>query len=288
MGSFLSLLKTTTTLSAPPPATPANNGAGLGELPESCVAMVLMNLDPIDICRFARLNQAFRGAATADFVWESKLPGNWGKVIEKTWEENEVKGLGKRGVFEALCRGNLIDGGTKKVWLDMSMGGMCLAISAKGLTITGIDDRRYWNHIPSEESGFSTVAYLQQIWWFEVNGEVDFPFPAGTYSVFFRLHLGRAFKRFGRRQCNAENIHGWDIKPVRFQVSTSDGQKAISQCFVTEPGKWINYHAGDFVAENPNKNTRVKFSMTQIDCTHTKGGLCVDSVMICPKSSRRC
>ncbi|KAL9249602.1 F-box protein PP2-A12-like protein [Drosera capensis] len=269
--------------SASPPATAATNGAGLGELPESCVAMVLMNLDLIDICRFATLNQAFRGAS--DFVWESKFPGNWGKVIEKMWEENEVKGWGKRGVLEALCRGNLIDGGTKKVWLDMSMGGMCFAISAKGLRITGIDDPRYWNHIPSEESGFSTVAYLQQIWWFEVKGEVDFPFPAGTYSVFFRLHLGQAFKRFGRHPCNAENIHGWDIKPVRFQVSTSDGQKAIFQCSVKERGKWINYHAGDFVVENPNKNTTVKFS---IDCTHTKGGLRVDSVMICPKSSGRC
>ncbi|KAE9590175.1 putative phloem protein [Lupinus albus] len=27
-----------------------------------------------------------------------------------------------------------------------------MSLSAKGLSITGIDDRRYWNHIPSEES----------------------------------------------------------------------------------------------------------------------------------------
>jgi hypothetical protein len=29
--------------------------------------------------------------------------------------------------------------------------------------------------------------------------------------------------------------------------------------------------------------TKLKFSMMQIDCTHIKGGLCVDSVFICPK-----
>ncbi|XLS77926.1 hypothetical protein HN51_062151, partial [Arachis hypogaea] len=75
---------------------------------------------------------------------------------------------------------------------------------------------------------FSTVTYLQQIWWFEVDGEVEFPFPAGTYTLFFRLHLGKPSKRFGRRVCNTEHVHGWDVKPVRFQRCTSDGQFVTS------------------------------------------------------------
>ena len=129
---------------------------------------------------------------------------------------------------------------------------------------------------------FSTVAYLQQIWWFEVDGEVEFPFPAGTYSIIFRVHLGRASKRFGRRVCNTENVHGWDIKPVQFQLWTSYGHYAASQSFLNGPGKWSYYHAGDFVVENGNAETKVRFSMTQIDCTHTKGGLCLDSVLIYP------
>lgn len=129
---------------------------------------------------------------------------------------------------------------------------------------------------------FQTVAYLQQIWWFEVDGEVEFPFPPGTYSLYFRLLLGRAAKRFGRRVCNTERVHGWDIKPVQFQLHTSDGQSASSQCFLTAPGRWNIYKVGDFVVENANASTKIKFSMTQIDCTHTKGGLCLDSVMICP------
>ena len=133
---------------------------------------------------------------------------------------------------------------------------------------------------------FNTVAYVQQIWWLEVDGEVDFPFPAGTYSIFFRLQLGRASKRLGRRICNPEHVHGWDIKPVRFQLWTSDGQHATSQCFLDEPGRWIQYHAADFVVDNSNAPTKIKFSMTQIDCTHTKGGLCVDSVLIYPREFR--
>lgn len=129
---------------------------------------------------------------------------------------------------------------------------------------------------------FQTVAYLQQIWWFEVDGEIEFPFPPGTYGLFFRLQLGKAYKRFGRRICNLEHVHGWDIKPVQFQLWTSDCQNTTSHCFLAEPGKWKIYHVGDFVVDKSNAATKIKFSMTQIDCTHTKGGLCLDSVLVYP------
>ncbi|XP_028767519.1 F-box protein PP2-A12 [Neltuma alba] len=184
------------------------------------------------------------------------------------------------------CKENDVDG-TKEVWLDKDTGKLCLAMSSKGLSITGIDDRRYWNHIQTEESRFNTVAYLQQIWWFEADGEVDFPFPEGTYSLYFRIHLGRPSRRFGRRVCNNENVHGWDIKPVRLQLWSSDGQYASSQCFLEGSGKWSYYHAGDFVVGNGHTPTKIKFSLTQIDCTHTKGGLCLDSVLIYPTESRK-
>jgi len=134
---------------------------------------------------------------------------------------------------------------------------------------------------------FSSVAYLQQIWWFEVDGEIDFPFPVGTYSIFFRLQLGRSGKWFGRRVCNTEQVHGWDIKPVRFQLWTEDGQYSSSQCMLTERGNWIHYHAGDVVVRESNRSsTKIKFSMTQIDCTHTKGGLSLDSVVVYPSSCK--
>ena len=131
---------------------------------------------------------------------------------------------------------------------------------------------------------FQTVAYLQQTWWFEVDGEFEFRFPPGTYSLFFRLHLGRASKRLGRRVCNPEHIHGWDIKPVKFQLTTSEGQHAVSKCYLENPGNWIHHHVGDFVVEQSDTTMKIKFSATQIDCTHTKGGVCVDSVLICPWS----
>ncbi|CAN6856651.1 unnamed protein product [Brassica oleracea] len=259
---------------------------GLGDLPESCVALILEKLDPVEICRFSKLNRAFRSASWADFVWESKLPHDCRSILEKILGGFPEK-LRKRDIYNFLSRVNSFDDGTKKAWVDKRTSDLCLCLSVKGLSVTGIDDRRYWNHIPSDESRFSSVAYLQHVWWFQVDGEIEFPFPAGTYSVFFRLHLGKPGKRFGWKVCNTEQIHGWDIKPVQFQIWTEDGQHSSSQCKLTEPGTWSHYHAGDFVVgKSKSSSTKLKFSMTQIDCTHTKGGLCVDSVIVYPSSCK--
>lgn len=285
------------------PACQDAGGGGLGDMPESCIAAVLGHLDPPEICRLARLNRAFRGASSADFVWESKLPSNYTFLIHKLFNLNNMNhedhdddekngevlppalvGFTKKDIFACLSRPNLFDDGTKEMWLDKKTGGICLSISSKALSITGIDDRRYWNRIPNEESRFQTVAYLVQMWWLEVTGELEFKFPPGTYSLFFRLQLGKSSKKFGRRICNVEHIHGWEIKPVRFQLTTSDGQHAVSECHLDNPGSWILYHGGDFVIKDSNKLTKIEFALTQIDCTHIKGGLSLDSVLIYPKS----
>ncbi|KAF8403191.1 hypothetical protein HHK36_011289 [Tetracentron sinense] len=280
---------------------------GLGDIPESCVACVFMYLTPPEICNLARLNRAFRGASSSDSVWESKLPPNYQDLLHLMPPERVT-------------------------------GKVCMSISAKAMTITGIEDRRYWNWIPTEESRFQfdgviptwykyyifllycgksnahiptltlhlsyysvcrfhVVAYLQQIWWFELDGVVKFPFPSGIYTLLFRLHLGRFTKRLGRRVSNFEHTHGWDIKPVQFELSTSDGQQAACECCLDESeeyyangnhkrGSWIEYMVGEFIVCDSQPVTEVKFSMKQIDCTHSKGGLCVDSVFIVPSDLR--
>lgn len=67
---------------------------------------------------------------------------------------------------------------------------------------------------------------------------------------------------------------------MRLKLATSDGQHAVSQCYLDNPGNWVLYHVGSFVSKNPNDLMNITFSLTQIDCTHIKGGLCVDSVLI--------
>ncbi|KAK4798816.1 hypothetical protein SAY86_031142 [Trapa natans] len=269
---------------------------GLGDIPENCVACVFLYLTPPEICNLARLNRAFRGAASSDAVWETKLPRNYQDLLDLMPPERYMS-LSKKNIFALLSRPIPFDNGSKEIWVDRVTGRVCMSISAKAMAITGIEDRRYWNWIPTEESRFHEVAYLQQIWWFEVDGTVKFPLPADIYTLTFRLHLGKFSKRLGRRVCNFEHTHGWDIKPVRFELSTSDGQEASFECCLDEIGQneingthkrgcWIDHRVGEFIVSHSEPATEVRFSMKQIDCTHSKGGLCVDSVYIIPSNLR--
>lgn len=86
----------------------------LGDIPESCVALILMQMDPPEICKLARLNRAFRGASLADFIWESKLPPNYRFIVDRVFDEStKSKISGKRDTYARLCRSNSFDDGTK-------------------------------------------------------------------------------------------------------------------------------------------------------------------------------
>ncbi|XP_057838532.1 F-box protein PP2-A15 isoform X1 [Cryptomeria japonica] len=269
---------------------------GLADIPENCIAGIFRHLSPLDICKLARLNRAFKGAASSDLVWAEKLPVCYQDMLSKL-PLSKGQFLPKKEIYALLCKPISLDNGTKEVWLDKATGGVCLAISARAMAITGIDDHRYWRWIPCEESRFHEIAYLQQLWWFEVDGVVKFQLPAGEYSLSFRLRLGTSARRLGRRVQVFNQVHGWDLKPVQFCLSTSDGQHATRGYYLDQAGedgpvgdargKWTDYHVGNFVVENENKLTEVKFSMTQIDCTHSKGGLSLDSVSIVPSKLQK-
>ena len=98
----------------------------LGDIPESCIASVLMYLDPPEICELARLNRAFRGASEADFIWELKLPTNYRYIMEKVFDEETMLKLRKKDVYARLCRPISFDNGTK-VYLFISVS-MCLGL----------------------------------------------------------------------------------------------------------------------------------------------------------------
>lgn len=136
----------------------AGDGPGLGDIPESCVACVFLYLTPPEICNLARLNRAFRDAASSDAVWESKLPHNYQDLLDLLPPES-YQNLCKKDVFALLSRPVPFDDGNKVAWLDKVTGRVCLSISTKAMSITGIEDRRYWNWVSTEESSVSQVQY---------------------------------------------------------------------------------------------------------------------------------
>ncbi|MBA0558399.1 hypothetical protein Gohar_011101, partial [Gossypium harknessii] len=87
-------------------------GPGLGDIPESCVACVFTYLTPPEICNLARLNRAFRGAASSDSVWEMKLPSNYQDLLDLVPPER-YQNLSKKDIFALLSRPVPFDDGNK-------------------------------------------------------------------------------------------------------------------------------------------------------------------------------
>lgn len=91
--------------------------SGLEDIPENCVALVLMHMDPPEICKLAGVNWLFRGAASADFIWESKLPSNYQFLLDKAMEfeekEKALLNLRKKDVYSRLCKRNSLNGVSK-------------------------------------------------------------------------------------------------------------------------------------------------------------------------------
>ncbi|XP_052726190.1 F-box protein PP2-A15-like [Vigna angularis] len=119
---------------------------------------------PPEICNLARLNRAFRGAASSDSVWEAKLPRNYQDLLDLFPPERH-RNLSKKDIFALLSRplpfddGHKVGGALQEVWLDRVTGRVCMSISARAMAITGIDDRRYWNWIPTEESRLDLLVF---------------------------------------------------------------------------------------------------------------------------------
>lgn len=84
----------------------------LGDIPESCVASVILHLTPPEICNLARLNRAFRGAASSDSVWEKKLPSNYKDLLDLVPPER-YQSLSKKDIFALLSRPVPFDDGNK-------------------------------------------------------------------------------------------------------------------------------------------------------------------------------
>jgi hypothetical protein len=97
-------------------------------MPESCVAAVLLYLDPLEICQVASLNRAFRGAASADCIWAAKLPANHRYLAALAAAADDdcgcdgaAEGNGrccssaaiKKEIYARLCRPTPFGGGTK-------------------------------------------------------------------------------------------------------------------------------------------------------------------------------
>ncbi|KAJ7544391.1 hypothetical protein O6H91_09G077100 [Diphasiastrum complanatum] len=274
----------------------------LAELPEDCLACILSHMIPRDVCRLAVVSRAFWEASKSDMVWERMLPVNYQETLKQARGE-PPRLTSKRELYDCLCQKVLLKDGKQALWLDRATGGVCYVLSARALNIAWGSDPRYWEWHPQHGSRFHEVAYLRSVCRFEVSGSLRCYLQPGAYTVSFRLQLGDEPSNMGlHSQYVVSHVRGWKLKPVKFSLSTSDGQHTESERYLdcTEvpeskqlelsnlspkrivDNHWVEYDVGEFNVESTHKLVELQFSMTEIEEGYSKSGLFLDGAIIRP------
>ncbi|GLJ25658.1 hypothetical protein SUGI_0491480 [Cryptomeria japonica] len=281
----------------------------MSDLPENCLSRVLELTTPKDVCRVSVLCRALKFAGNSNCVWEKMLPPHHRDLLARAC--NPLQFNSKKELYFSLCEPVSIDKGTKKFWLDKATGKACFMLSPRDLAITWGGDDRYWHWISRDGSSFEDIAELIAVCWFEVQGVFDCKLlsPGIAYTVSFKLKLNGPASNHRRRlgtmihafHMNHRSPYGWDIKPVKFSVTTSWGHQQQSARFLRNTenpvdnegyqmtsfrhvGKgWMEFDAGEFfVEENEDGPKEVKFYMNELIGGDWKGGLLLEGVKIQP------
>ncbi|KAL3690458.1 hypothetical protein R1sor_016767 [Riccia sorocarpa] len=308
------------------PAVLADSGSGegtansydresIGDLPESCVAQIFCFLSPRDIAKSACACRALREAALSDVVWQAKLPKCYQEVLAEAVEA-PASSSSKKEIYDLLCRGVFIKEGYEAFSVDKATGVVSRSQGARGLFIVWGSDERYWSWLKREGSSYPEVAYLKQVCWLEVSGQMDCTLPVGSYTLSWRLSVTESTGRdlsYIRHSLG----YGWSHKPVLFKLET-DGGLVSQRAHFLDPDrwgdettvfhargrvsagpplqysgrrvvhkKWMEFDAGDFTVEEGSPNSGVgrvylKYSLLEIQSGHWKSGIFLDGVVIRP------
>ncbi|RRT85577.1 hypothetical protein B296_00000928 [Ensete ventricosum] len=142
---------------------------GLGDLPENCVAAVLVHLNPIldfldrmMISKNESMN--FRvDIGTSDFGYPILDLMRCMLICFMLLDCRDAYGTTLFDLWYQISPKSFFFSGLQEFWLEKSCGGLCMSIPSRALLITGIDDHRYWNYIPTEESRYHTYHLILNI-----------------------------------------------------------------------------------------------------------------------------
>jgi len=256
---------------------------GMLDLPESCIYAIFSLTMPRDIGRLAVVCKLFKSVCYSDDLWNKFLPEECLQLLSRA----DAPVPGSKGELCArLGDSILIDGGTKRAWLEGSPAKLGYMLSARALTIIWGDDERYWRFVPGDghDSRFEVLAELSLVWWLEVRGQIDCRLlsPDTNYRVVFVLK----FTERGWIQ------HGW-TRPITFSITTPDGeQMELEERLSERRGQnqglnngWMEVVVGEFrtrPAAYGGDVSRIEFYMKEVSCRTARGGLLVDGVRIEP------
>eukprot|EP00253_Pinus_taeda_P009255 PITA_09255 len=289
---------------------------GLGNLPESCMSIILGLTTPRDVCRFSAVSNTFRLAGYSDSVWEKMLPIQYRHLLSRL--DSPLQFSSKKELYFTLCHPQLIDCSKKKFWIERATGKLCFIMSPRELHITRGNEVGNCLCKSRDDSSFKEAVELNDVCWFEVRGLFDCKvLSLGTeYTISFRLKLNEGRYAIGlpygfrvEFPNSTPNLtrplaYGWYNKPVKFSVTTADGDYQIYALFLSDIDKpvaddgyqmatsrhveegWMEIDAGRFFVDEEGDNPgKIDFCMGDWEGRIWKGGLLLDGVKIQPTSS---
>ncbi|KAG0576754.1 hypothetical protein KC19_5G105400 [Ceratodon purpureus] len=273
----------------------SSQDASLGDLPEHCIAAILSCLSPREVSRVACVCRSFRAASNFDSVWEHILPPKYKDLLALDPEIDPTQFASKKEVFDHLCNFPLVfEKKTQGFWLDRETGGVCLSISAKGITIIWSTTPEYWDWFHDPNSLFPEVARLKHVCWFEAKGEIKWSLPPGKYTFSWRLFLDH-------------QLSGWRQAPATFNLSKNEEEFFQRKCYIDQSHEysrrqvgdftlptfrdvengWREYDVGEFEVEEGEDSCFLKFSMLAFEVGCWKSGLIMDGVVVRPTNTIR-
>ncbi|CAN6462043.1 unnamed protein product [Victoria cruziana] len=259
------------------------------QLPENCITHILSLTTPTDVCRSSAVTSSFRSAASSDYVWERMLPPDLHHLLSRS--ARPVTFSSKRELFFGLCSSPvLIDSERKSFSLDRSSGKKCFMLSARELSISWGDDRRYWRWISLPESRFPEVAELLDVCWLYIRGKistVDLS-PSTRYAAYFVFR-------------HTDNSYGFDLAPVELSIRKNDSPDVLCQHAALihkenaptrrrrtrsalrprkGDGGWMEVEAGEFYTDE--EGGELEFILRETG-GHWKSGMLLEGIEVRPK-----
>ncbi|XP_027365554.1 putative F-box protein PP2-B12 isoform X2 [Abrus precatorius] len=284
-------------------------GVGLNNLPEGCIANVLSFITPREVCRLSLVSSTFRSAAESDAVWDKFLPSDCSTIVSHF---SSLSIHSKKDLYLYLSQKPLlIDDGKKSFQLDKVYGKKCYMLSARSLFIV-------WGDTPR----FSEVAELVSVCWLEIRAWMNTgmlspttlygaylvfkPSRAGTYgfeyqSVEVCVGIGESdtCKRTVFLDPERERRLRYQIVPrrvfnrARFMVEAQaapvmENNNSNSNVDLEYPKQrgdgWLEVELGEFFNEG-GEDKDLEMGVYEIKSGDWKGGIVVQGIEIRPKTN---
>ncbi|CAI0404908.1 unnamed protein product [Linum tenue] len=278
----------------------------ISALPEECLSSILCFTSPQDACRSSAVSAEFHSVADSDTVWENFLPSDYRCTVADSVPALQFSS--KKELYRKLCDSVLVDGGRKRLKLEILSGKKCYELSARDLSITWGSESMYWAWTSIPESRFSEVAVLRTMSWLEIQGKINTQMltPNTKYGAYLVLKISdRAFGldlmpsevsvQVGDNEAcrntayirRRENIHveaiermmyGNRTEVLKLMVATGGEGRLPAE---REDG-WLEIAIGDFFSGE--KSVEVKMGLKEVMGHHLKGGLIVHGIEIRPEN----